>query len=75
MTYKHLTLETGPHGVQWILINRPKALNALNSEVIVELATALKKIKEEASVRVVVLSGEGEKAFRTRRPDTIAAAA
>lgn len=46
-----------------IVINRPKALNALNALTVKELAHAFGDAKENASVRVVILTGSGEKAF------------
>jgi len=50
-------------GVAIIRFNRPKALNAINSEVIRELSSAIEEIKADPAVRVLVLTGEGEKAF------------
>lgn len=46
-----------------IVINRPAALNALNSRVLGELKTCLEGIAGNRSVRVVVVEGAGEKAF------------
>ena len=46
-----------------ITINRPDKLNALNGEVIVELAEALAAAAADADVRAVVITGAGEKAF------------
>lgn len=51
------------NGLATITINRPKKLNALNRVTIEELHNALKAIEEDASVKVVVLTGSGEKAF------------
>ena len=50
-------------GVRWITVNRPAKLNALNASVIAELARAVADVSADASVRVVVLTGAGEKAF------------
>ena len=63
MTPKTLLLESFDPGVRVIKINRPQALNALNSEVLGELRVVLTEYAEDDSVRVVVLTGEGEKAF------------
>ncbi len=49
--------------VRTITINRPKQLNALNSETISELSDALKSADEDNSVKVILLTGSGEKAF------------
>ncbi len=46
-----------------ITINRPKALNALNAHVFSDLAKALKKLKKDAAIRSIILTGSGEKAF------------
>jgi enoyl-CoA hydratase len=46
-----------------IKFNRPKALNAINPAVVTEVGDALAKIEEDSSVRVLVLTGEGDKAF------------
>lgn len=51
------------NGFATITINRPKKLNALNRTTIEELHNALKEIEEDASVKVVVITGSGEKAF------------
>ncbi|MBR8534393.1 enoyl-CoA hydratase/isomerase family protein [Carboxylicivirga sediminis] len=45
-----------------ITFSRPKALNALNSEVLKELNTILDKIEASEDIRVIILTGEG-KAF------------
>ena len=46
-----------------VIINRPEALNALNSEVIASLRSGLRELFDDVQVRVIVLSGAGEKAF------------
>ncbi|MDR3388366.1 MAG: enoyl-CoA hydratase-related protein [Rudaea sp.] len=50
-------------GVRRISINRPDKLNALNRETIGELHIAFDQARHEDAVRVVILSGSGEKAF------------
>jgi len=47
----------------WITINRPDKRNALNGEVIAGIARGYAKAHEDAEVRVIVLTGAGEKAF------------
>ncbi len=44
-------------------ISEPKALNALSSEVLREFQTQLNQIKEDSELRVLVLTGDGDKAF------------
>lgn len=46
-----------------ITINRPKKLNALNKETITELSDAFKALEENDSIKVIILTGSGEKAF------------
>src|SRR5437762_14118308 len=46
-----------------ITINRPEKLNALNMAVMGELREAFAAIKDDAEVRVALLTGAGEKAF------------
>ncbi|MFC1819993.1 enoyl-CoA hydratase-related protein [Thermodesulfobacteriota bacterium] len=46
-----------------IKFNRPKALNAINPIVFNEANDALDKVARDSSVKVLILTGEGEKAF------------
>lgn len=62
MEYKNLILEV-KDGIGTIKINRPKALNALNSETLNELASALENFERDRSVRVLIVTGEGDRAF------------
>lgn len=50
-------------GIATITINRPKKLNALNRDTIQELHEAFRKAQDEAEVKVIILTGSGEKAF------------
>jgi enoyl-CoA hydratase len=50
-------------GVATVVVNRPDALNALDLEHAEELRARLEKLAGEEDVRVVVLTGAGEKAF------------
>ena len=56
-------LRENTNGVQIITINRPKQLNALNKETIEELHLALTEAVNDAAVKVIVLTGSGEKSF------------
>ena len=47
----------------WLVINRPAAHNALNSEVWKGLAAALGELASAAEIRVIILRGAGSKAF------------
>jgi len=46
-----------------VLLNRPEAMNSLNHEVWLGLQKAAQAIKENSDVRVVIMTGAGEKAF------------
>lgn len=50
-------------GIATITVNRPDKLNALNATVISELGQAFGKLREDLSVRAVILTGAGDRAF------------
>jgi enoyl-CoA hydratase len=50
-------------GMAIITINRPQALNALNKETIPEVLSKLEDAEKDQNVRVVMITGAGEKAF------------
>ncbi|MEQ1765532.1 MAG: enoyl-CoA hydratase/isomerase family protein, partial [Pyrinomonadaceae bacterium] len=60
--YQTITLEHRG-AVAVITINRPDKLNALNQQVHIDGVAALDELRADDSVRVVVLTGAGEKAF------------
>ena len=60
MDYKNIILEID-EGVALIKINRPKALNALNEEVLFELIAAFRELDKDNNVLVIILSGEGSR--------------
>jgi enoyl-CoA hydratase len=49
--------------VATITLNRPKVLNALNAQVFDELEAAFTTLSKDSAVRVILLTGAGEKAF------------
>ena len=51
------------NGIGQITINRPSKLNALNVATIQELHNAFQSLDESSETRVIILTGEGEKAF------------
>ena len=51
------------NGIGFISINRPQQLNALNISTIKELNENLKQVETDKTIKVVILSGEGNKAF------------
>ncbi len=62
MDYQHI-LFTRDAGIATITFNRPKALNALNRELLDELSDALDVVAGDHDIRVLILTGSGEKAF------------
>lgn len=50
-------------GIGYITINRPAALNALSSEVLMDLNLVLDEVEKHEDIRVVIVSGQGDKAF------------
>ena len=58
----NLTLDV-ENEVAVLTINRPKALNALNSETLEELTEVLTEIEGRDDIKVVILTGAGEKSF------------
>ncbi|WP_427339326.1 short-chain-enoyl-CoA hydratase [Caloranaerobacter sp. DY30410] len=61
MEYENLLLKKEGN-ICILTINRPKALNALNSEVLEELSDAVDQIEKDKDIHVVIITGEG-KAF------------
>ena len=60
--YQYIIVERNePVGI--ITLNRPKELNALNFSVVSELANALEELDRDQTMRCIVITGSGEKAF------------
>jgi len=62
MSYNNI-LVSEKDGILTITINRPKKLNALNRETIQELHNAFAEANSNEEVRVILLTGSGDKAF------------
>src|SRR6202795_273919 len=62
MNFENLIYEKR-EGIAYITFNRPKVLNALNRKTVEELRDALLDARDDSSVRVVILTGSGEKSF------------
>lgn len=62
MTYQQIIADV-KENILYITINREQKLNALNREVLTELANAIAFAKESDEVRGVLITGAGEKAF------------
>jgi len=52
-------------GIEWITLNRPHRMNALNLEMIDELSTAVGEAEADEEVRCVVIKSAGDRAFST----------
>ncbi len=59
---KNLLMEV-ENEVAVVTINRPKSLNALNSETLAEINELFTEIEKRKDIRVVILTGSGEKSF------------
>src|SRR5262249_15222649 len=62
MAFENLFLERDG-AVAVVTINRPKVLNALNSQTLDELRRAMLELQADASIRAIVLTGAGERSF------------
>ncbi|TDR71625.1 enoyl-CoA hydratase/isomerase family protein [Paludibacterium purpuratum] len=51
------------HGIAHITLNRPAAFNALNTEGIIRLAEIASQLSHDRSLRAVIMTGAGDKAF------------
>ena len=60
--YQHILVERNePIGI--VTLNRPKELNALNFSLVGELVEALEELDRDQTIRCIVITGAGEKAF------------
>jgi enoyl-CoA hydratase len=62
MAYENILYEK-KDGIAYITVNRPKVLNALNRRTVEELHHALLDARDDVRVRVLILTGAGEKSF------------
>jgi len=62
MSYENIVFEK-KSSIAHVTINRPKVLNALNMATMEDLRSAFTAIKDDKEIRVVILTGSGEKAF------------
>lgn len=62
-SYNTIIVDTDNNGIATVTINRPDKLNALNDEVLNELANSFKDIQINEDVKAVIVTGAGEKAF------------
>ncbi len=62
MSFNNILVEI-TFAVAQVTINRPRKLNALNKETISELSSAFTTLENDRTVKVILLTGAGEKAF------------
>ncbi|MFT5722333.1 MAG: enoyl-CoA hydratase [Motiliproteus sp.] len=62
-TFDNILLEEIKTGIYRLTINRPKVLNALNAQTLEEMNQAISLVIADASARVLLITGSGEKAF------------
>ena len=61
MDLKNIIFEKA--AIATLTVNRPTALNALNREVLEEMARVIREVRHDPSVRVLIVTGAGDKAF------------
>ena len=63
--FETLDYEAAEDGVAWVTLDRPEVHNAFDARMLRELRTLWHELREDDAVRVVVLTGAGERAFCT----------
>ena len=58
-----LLKKVSPSGIAYLTLNRPEAMNAINTAMRNALITALKELGNDPSVRAAVITGAGDRAF------------
>jgi enoyl-CoA hydratase len=62
MAYRNILFEVD-NGVATLTFNRPQVLNALNQDTLDELAAAVRSVQDDEEIRVLILTGSGDRAF------------
>ena len=62
MDYKNILFES-KNAIAYITVNRPKQLNALNTETIAELSSAITLAEKDKTIRCIIITGAEDKAF------------
>jgi enoyl-CoA hydratase len=63
MSFELIQVEEKEKGIYLLTINRPKQLNALSPKVLYEIAEAVAEVRARPGVRVLLITGAGDKAF------------
>lgn len=61
--FDNLQLDINSAGILTLIINRPDKLNALNSYTIEEIRTAIQRVYDDSTIKGVIITGSGDKAF------------
>ncbi|HDJ23859.1 MAG TPA: enoyl-CoA hydratase [Candidatus Aminicenantes bacterium] len=62
MAYKNILVKEEKN-IGWIVVNRPEKLNSLNAQTIKELYSGFLSFREKQEVKIIILTGAGDKAF------------
>ncbi len=63
MSYKNIVFEHLEEGIATIIVSRPEKLNAMNRDTMGDLETAFSYVQNEPTIRALIVTGAGEKAF------------
>ncbi|MDQ2694886.1 MAG: enoyl-CoA hydratase-related protein [Pseudomonadota bacterium] len=63
MSFATILLEQVEPGIFILTVNRPKSLNALNTQTLTEIHTAVQRLRLNHEARVLLITGAGDKAF------------
>lgn len=62
MNYSNLLIDLSDK-IATVTLNRPKALNALNKDLLSEISSFLEEAKNNSDIRVIILTGSGDRSF------------
>ena len=68
MSYQAIVYDVRNH-IGYVTLNRPQSMNAINLQMRLELIDFFTSVEDDPVVRVVVISGAGERAFSYSRED------
>ena len=63
LALKNLQIDNPAEGVLKVTVHRPEQLNALDDETVAEIHRTFEAISRDSSIRVVIITGAGHKAF------------
>jgi enoyl-CoA hydratase/carnithine racemase len=63
MSYQTITVDPAPNGVVTVTLNRPDVLNSFNRTMESEFSRLWEEVKADDTIRAVVLTGAGDRAF------------